>query len=175
MHGLVVSALVLPNCAGDKWNDDSNFPHDPVIGSTITHCLSSITDNVIFISYYKLALNVQDYRIVGKKSTPDGKKKQKQGTVIGTFLTASPKGIVFYQTSSSYTNGYVYGKFLSDLLNIWSLDKSKYHIFLSHQMKCSEEASEKIQASRNNVLIFPASNYNVHLGDVLFYNIADKI
>ncbi|KAJ9050114.1 hypothetical protein DSO57_1017451 [Entomophthora muscae] len=53
MHGPVVNVLILTNWLANELDDGSDLPYDPVIGATITCCLSSILDNVIFIAYYK--------------------------------------------------------------------------------------------------------------------------
>ncbi|KAJ9057080.1 hypothetical protein DSO57_1025911 [Entomophthora muscae] len=175
MYGLVVSVLILTNWLANELDDGSDFPYSPMIGAIITCCLSSISDNVMCISYYKLSLQFHDYDTLSEKNAPKGKKKEAQGNVIGAFLAVSPKGNVFLQTTTSYTNGYWYRKFLSDLLATWGSANSKFKIFLCHQMECTEVASKKIQAEGHNISIFPAGQADLHLGDVLFFNIGDII
>ncbi|KAJ9060428.1 hypothetical protein DSO57_1030986 [Entomophthora muscae] len=168
------SVSILTNWLANEVDDGSDLPYDLVICATITCCLSSISNDVIFISYDKLSLQFQDYGTLSKTNTPKGKNKKPEGIVIGVFLAVSPKGTVFYQTTTSYTNGYWYRKFLSDLLATWSSVNSSFKIFLSHQMKCNV-AFKKIKADGHDVSIFPARYANLHLGDVLFFNIGDTI
>ncbi|KAJ9050973.1 hypothetical protein DSO57_1009060 [Entomophthora muscae] len=42
-------------------------------------------------------------------------------------------------------------------------------------MECTEVASKKIQADGHNVSFFPARHDDLHLGNVLFFNIGDTI
>ncbi|KAJ9064907.1 hypothetical protein DSO57_1025434 [Entomophthora muscae] len=167
MHGLLVSVLIMINWLSDELYDGSDLPHGPVIGATLTCCLSSILDNVVFISYYELSLQFHDYGILSEKNALKGKKKEVQGKIIGTFLAVSLKETLFYRTTTSYTNGYWYRKFLSDLLTTWSSANSKFQIFLSHQIKCTEVASKKIEADSHKFSIFPAGHADLHLGDVV--------
>ncbi|KAJ9080042.1 hypothetical protein DSO57_1029197 [Entomophthora muscae] len=98
MHGLVVSVLILNNWLANESDDGSDLPYDCAISATLTCCLSSILDNIF-----------HDYGTLSEKNTPKGKRKEAQENVIGAFLAVSPKGTVFYWTTTSYTNGYWYG------------------------------------------------------------------
>ncbi|KAJ9086093.1 hypothetical protein DSO57_1007755 [Entomophthora muscae] len=42
-------------------------------------------------------------------------------------------------------------------------------------MECAEVASKKIQAESHNISIFPVCHADLHLGDVLFFNIGGTI
>ncbi|KAJ9060956.1 hypothetical protein DSO57_1025502 [Entomophthora muscae] len=42
-------------------------------------------------------------------------------------------------------------------------------------MECAEVASKKVQADSHNFSILPAGHADLHLGDVLFFNIGDTI
>ncbi|KAJ9056856.1 hypothetical protein DSO57_1028574 [Entomophthora muscae] len=160
MHGLVVSVLILTNWLANELDDGSDLPYDPVIGAIITPSLSSILDNDIF------------HPIINCHCR---QKEKLGGIVIGALLEAFLKGTVFYQTTTSYTNRCWYRKFLSNLLATWSLANSRLHIFLSPQTECTEVASENIKAGGHGIAIFSARHADLHLGDVLSFNIEGTI
>ena len=56
----------------------------------LSAAMSSITDNVIFISYYKLALHVQDYGIGGKRKLLKV-KEAKAGHIHWCIPSSFPK------------------------------------------------------------------------------------
>ncbi|KAJ9077617.1 hypothetical protein DSO57_1015044 [Entomophthora muscae] len=56
-----------------------NMAYDCAISATLTRCLSSILDNVIFISYYKFSLQFHDYGTLSEKNSPKGKRKETKG------------------------------------------------------------------------------------------------
>ncbi|KAJ9083401.1 hypothetical protein DSO57_1035081 [Entomophthora muscae] len=86
MHGLVVGVLIMTNQPANESFDESDLSYDHAISVILTCCLSSILDNIVFISYYKLSLQSHDYGTLSEKNTPKGKRKGAQGKVIGAFL-----------------------------------------------------------------------------------------
>ena len=81
--------------------------------------MTSLTDDIIFISYYKLSIAFDDFGKQGRAATQKGRKKVKKGTFIGVFLAVSAKGFVYYWTNPDFIDGYLYSHILAELLNSW--------------------------------------------------------
>ncbi|KAJ9052131.1 hypothetical protein DSO57_1037259 [Entomophthora muscae] len=146
MHRKVAFIWVLTNFAGNQWDGAEDSPYDTAIKSTLVRCLTSLTDDIMFVSYYKLSIAFDNFSEQGKAATKNGRKKVKKGTFIGAFLAVSAKGFVYYQTNPGFINGYSYSYILGGLLNSWDGSNSKYRVFLSHQI---EEAPLPLRPSRD--------------------------
>ncbi|KAJ9049378.1 hypothetical protein DSO57_1025200 [Entomophthora muscae] len=99
----------------------------------------------MFISYYKLSIDFDDFGKQGRPTTQKGRNKVKKGTFIGAFLAVSAKGFVYYQKNTDFTNSYKYSHILSGFLDSWDGSNSKHWVFLSHQMEGSSTALKAIQ------------------------------
>ncbi|KAJ9076201.1 hypothetical protein DSO57_1028511 [Entomophthora muscae] len=175
MHGKVASIQVLTNFASDQWDGAEDSPPYLDIKSTLAQCLTSLSDDVIFISYYKLSIAFDNFGEMGKAAIKNGRKKVKKGTFIGAFLAVSAKGFVYYWTNPDFINGYSYGHILGGLLDSWDGSNSKYWVFLSHQMEGSSTALEAIQGRGHQASVYPAGHADVYLADVIFFNIGDTL
>ncbi|KAJ9065471.1 hypothetical protein DSO57_1019379 [Entomophthora muscae] len=145
MYGKVVSVHVLTNVAGDQWDGT------------------------------RLSIAFDDFGKQGRAATQKGRKKVKKGTFIDAFLAVSAKGSVYYQTNPDFNNSYKYSHILDGLLDSWDGSNSKQWVFLSHQMEGSSTALKAIQQHRHQALVYPASHADIHLGDVIFFNIRDTV
>ena len=137
--------------------------------------MTSLLDDVIFISYYKLSIAFDDFGTQGRATAQKGRKKVKRGTFIGAFLAVLAKGFVYYRTNPDFIKGYSYGPILGGLLDSWDGSNSKHQVFLSHQMEGSSTALEAIQQRGHQASVYPAGHADVHLADVVFFNIGDTL
>ncbi|KAJ9085630.1 hypothetical protein DSO57_1012003 [Entomophthora muscae] len=165
----------LPIFAGDQWDDAEDSPYDTTIKSTLVQCLTSLTDDVMFISYYKLSIAFDDFGKQGKATAKNRRKKVKKGTFIGAFLAVSAKGFVYYWTNPDFIDSYSYSHILGGLLNSWDGSNSKYWVFLSHQMEGSSTALEAIQGRRHQASVYPAGHADIYLADVVFFNMGSTL
>ncbi|KAJ9067341.1 hypothetical protein DSO57_1000253 [Entomophthora muscae] len=129
----------------------------------------------MFISYYKLSIAFDDFGKQGKAAAKNRRKKVKKGTFIGAFLAVSAKGFVYYWTNPDFINGYSYSHILGGLLDSWDSSNSKYQGFLSHQMEDSSTTLEAIQGRRHQASVYPASHADIHLADVIFFNMGSTL
>ncbi|KAJ9087163.1 hypothetical protein DSO57_1035971 [Entomophthora muscae] len=173
MHRKVASIRVLTNFTSNQCDGAENSPYDTTIKSTLVRCLTSLTDDIMFVSYYKLSIAFVNFGEQGKAATKNGRNKVKKGTFIGAFMTVSTKGFVYYWTNPDFIDGYSYNHILRGLLDSWDGSNSKYRVFLSHQMEGSSTALEAIQECRHQASVYPAGHANIHLADVVFFNIRD--
>ncbi|KAJ9058313.1 hypothetical protein DSO57_1013572 [Entomophthora muscae] len=116
MHRKVASIRVLTNAAGNQWDGSEDSPYDHAIESTLVQCLTSLTYDIIIISYYKLSIDFDNFGAQGRSATKKGRKKVKRGTFIGAFLAVSAKGFVYYWIKTGFANGYKYHHILRKLL-----------------------------------------------------------
>ncbi|KAJ9074423.1 hypothetical protein DSO57_1006682 [Entomophthora muscae] len=175
MYEKVASVFVLTNVAGNQWDDSKDSPYDPVIKSILVQCLTSLTDDVMFVSCYKLSIAFDNFGKQGKVATQKGRKKVKRGTFIGAFLAVSAKGFVYYQKTLDFTNSYKYSHILGKLFKSWDSLKSLHWVFLSNQMEGSSTALEVIQGCGHQASFYPAGHINIHLGDAVFFNMEDTL
>ncbi|KAJ9066232.1 hypothetical protein DSO57_1011561 [Entomophthora muscae] len=119
MYEKVASIQVLTNFASNQWDGAEDSPYDPTIESTLVQCLTSLSYDVMFISYYNLSIAFDDFGTQGKAAIKNGRKKVKKGTFIGEFLAVSAKGFVNYWTKPDFINGYSHSHILGGLLNSW--------------------------------------------------------
>ncbi|KAJ9076571.1 hypothetical protein DSO57_1024773 [Entomophthora muscae] len=90
IHGKVTSIRVLTNFAGNQWDGTEDLPYDTTIESTLVQCLTSLTDDIMFVLYYKLSIAFDDFGTQGKAATQKGRNKVKKGTFLG-YNTPSRK------------------------------------------------------------------------------------
>ncbi|KAJ9089579.1 hypothetical protein DSO57_1011418 [Entomophthora muscae] len=93
--------------------------YDQAVESTLVQCLTSFSDDVMFIPYYKLSIAFANFGKQGRAATQKRRKKVKKGTFIGAFLAVLAKGLIYYQTTPDFTNGYKYSQILSKLHYSW--------------------------------------------------------
>ncbi|KAJ9062263.1 hypothetical protein DSO57_1012709 [Entomophthora muscae] len=167
MYGKVASVCVLTNVAANQWDGAEDSPYDQAIKSTLVKCLTSLSNVIIFISYYKLSIAFDNFGAQGRATTQKGSKEVKKRTFIDAFLAVSAKGSVYYWTNPDFTNGYKYSHILGGLLNSWDDSNSKHQVFLSHQMEGSSTAPEAIQQHGHQASVHPAGHADIHLGDVV--------
>ncbi|KAJ9066814.1 hypothetical protein DSO57_1005777 [Entomophthora muscae] len=129
----------------------------------------------MFISYYKLSIAFDDFGKQGKAAAKNRRKKIKKGMFIGAFLAVSVKGFVYYQKPPDFINDYSYSHILSRLLDSWDGTNSKYQVFLSHQIEGSSTALKAIQGRRHQASVYPAGHTDVHLADVVFFNMGSTL
>ncbi|KAJ9055436.1 hypothetical protein DSO57_1003933 [Entomophthora muscae] len=129
----------------------------------------------MLISYYKLSIAFDDFGEQGRAATQKGRKKVKKGTFIGAFLAVSAKGFVYYQINPDFIIGYSYSHILGGLLDSWDSSNSKYRVFLSHQMEGSSTALKVIQGCGHQASVYPAGHADVHLADVVFFNMGSTL
>ncbi|KAJ9050304.1 hypothetical protein DSO57_1015695 [Entomophthora muscae] len=146
---------------------------DFLLGQTIPGIMELTV--TIFISYYKLSIVFDNFGKQGKAVTKNRRKKVKKGTFMGAFLAVLAKSFVYYWINPDFINGYKYSHILSGLLNSWDSLNSKHQVFLSHQMKGSSTALEVIQQHRHLASVYPASHADIHLGDVVFFNMGETL
>ncbi|KAJ9089125.1 hypothetical protein DSO57_1016047 [Entomophthora muscae] len=170
MHEKVSSIRVLTNFAPNQWDGAKDSPYDTAIESTLVRCLTSLTDDIMFV-LYSLSIAFNYFGEKEKAATKNGRKKVKKGTFIGAFLAVSAKGFVYYQTNPDFINGYSYGHILSELLDSLNGSNSKHRVFLSHQMEESSTALKAIQECGHQASVYPDGHANIHLADVVFFNI----
>ncbi|KAJ9068160.1 hypothetical protein DSO57_1031424 [Entomophthora muscae] len=125
----------------------------------------------MFALYYKLSIVFENFGEQEKAAAKNRRKTVKKGTFIGAFLAVSAKGFVYYLTNPDFTNGYKYSHILGGLLDSWDGSNSKYRAFLSHQIEGSSTALKAIQGRRHQASVYPASHADIHLEDVVFFNI----
>ncbi|KAJ9066231.1 hypothetical protein DSO57_1011560 [Entomophthora muscae] len=58
---------------------------------------------------------------------------------------------------------------------IHNSSNSKYWVFLSHQIKGSSTALKAIQGRGHQASVYPTGHADVHLADVVFFNIGDTL
>ncbi|KAJ9082096.1 hypothetical protein DSO57_1007691 [Entomophthora muscae] len=85
MYGKVASVRVLTNFAGNQWDGAEDSPYGPAIKSTLVQCLASLSDDVMFISYYKLLIAFDDFGEQGKAAAKNRRKKVKRGSSLVHF------------------------------------------------------------------------------------------
>ena len=175
MHGKVASIRVLTNFASDQWDGAEDSLYDQDIKSTLVRCLTSLSDDVIFISYYKLSIAFDDFGTQGRATAQKGRKKVKRGTFIGAFLAVLAKGFVYYWTNPDFIKGYSYSPILGGLLDSWDGSNSKHQVFLSHQMEGSSTAREAIQQRGHQASVYLAGHADIHLADVVFFNMGSTL
>ncbi|KAJ9080482.1 hypothetical protein DSO57_1024407 [Entomophthora muscae] len=126
MYGKVASIRVLINFAGNQWEGSTDSPYDHAIGSTLVQCLTSLSDDVLFFSYYKLSIVFENFCEQGKAAAKNRRNKVKKETFCGAFLAVSAKGFVYYQKNLNFTNFYKYSHIFSGLLDSWNGSNSKH-------------------------------------------------
>ncbi|KAJ9062405.1 hypothetical protein DSO57_1011082 [Entomophthora muscae] len=90
-------------------------------------------------------------------------------------MAVSAKSFVYYQTNPDFINEYSYSHILGGLLDSWDGLNSKYRVFLSHQMEGSSTALEAIQGRGHQASVYPTSHADIHLIDVVLFNIWDTV
>ncbi|KAJ9072768.1 hypothetical protein DSO57_1023802 [Entomophthora muscae] len=127
MYGKVASVRVLTNVAGNQWDGAEDSPYDPTIEFNLVKCLKSLSDDAMFISYYKPSIAFDDFGKQGRATTQKERKKIKKGNF--------------------------HCHILGGLLNSWDGSNSKHWVFLSHQMEGSSTALEAIQQRGHQALV----------------------
>ncbi|KAJ9073660.1 hypothetical protein DSO57_1013902 [Entomophthora muscae] len=174
MHGSVVSVRVLSNEENKPPQLDNSTPYDPTIIDLVKNSMTTSSDDTVFVSYYKLGYS---YQFFGEKSFHPvaNKKSDICGFFVGAFLAVSSSGVHLYQTNVTYYKSYGYGASVQAMLSAWKDTNKKHKVFLSAHADHKEETVKDIRDAGHQVEIYPANHADLHLGDVLFYNIGSLL
>ncbi|KAJ9083522.1 hypothetical protein DSO57_1033964 [Entomophthora muscae] len=99
----------------------------------------------------------------------------KRGMFIGEFLAVLAKGFAYYWTKPDFTNGHKYNQILSEFLNSWDSSNPTYQLFLSKKIKGSSTVLKAIQGHMHQAPVYPTGHADIHLADVVFFNIVDTV
>ena len=95
-------------------------------------------------------------------------------TLKGIFIAESKNGIRQYNTSKDAASGYSYWASLDRLI----ADSAAYgrgSFAISSHMEGQEIILEKLLDANNSAFVFPENHSDLHLGDVLFFNMGSQL
>ncbi|KAJ9068427.1 hypothetical protein DSO57_1028771 [Entomophthora muscae] len=152
MHGKMASIRVLTNVGSNHWDGSEDYPYDCAIESTLFQCLTSLSNDIMIISYYKLLIAFNNFGEQGKAATKNGRKKAKRGTFIDSFLAVLAKSFVYYQKNPDFTNGFN--------------SNFTYQVFLNHQIEVSSTTLRAIQGRGHQASVYPSSHSDINIAEL---------
>ena len=174
MSGVIIGLRVVTNQVNNTLIADITDPYDPTISSFVKELFRPSSPDVIFLAYYKVAASHQDF------GQPRGaNNKPNKGMLSckwkGVFIATGKNGIRQFTVSDDSHSGYSYLAGLSRLLADYAAKTGEVTFAISSSMEKKLVVEDQLKEAGHNVLIYPANHANLHLGDVLFYNMGDLL
>ena len=169
MSGEIIGLRVMTNQVVDTPIANISDYYEAKISELVKDLSRPSSPDVIFLAYYKVAVSHQDF------GQPRGaNNKPKKGLIAcfwkGVLLAAGKNGIRQITISDNSHSGYSYTAGLEKLLADYAAKAGVVTFAISAQMEKRLVVEDRLKGAGHTVVMYPENHSNLHLADVLFFN-----